>query len=132
MIKKKRIIIILGIITIGLFIYKVNFNKKDMVINEEFLKPSEIEHLEVVGMDNNQLFNISDHDDLERIIYILQQLNGPIEIEYAPANEALLGLSIVLKGHYPSSAIIISQDNIFLNGQGRMVSGELVNQLVRR
>lgn len=129
MIKKKRIIIILGIITIGLLIYIVNGNKKEMVIYEEFLNLSEIEYLEVVGIDNKPPIKISDNDDIQGIILLLQQLNGPVELEHIPSDESLLGLSIVLKGHYPSSAVIIYQDKIF-HGQGRNVSEELVNELV--
>ena len=129
MIKKKRIIIILVIIAIALFVYIVNGNKKEMVIHEEFLNLSEIEYLEVVGTDNKLHTKITDTDDIQRIILLLQQLNGPIELEYIPSDEPSLGLSIVLKGHYPSSAIIIYKDKIF-HGQGRNVSEELVNELV--
>lgn len=131
MIKKKRIIIIFTIITIGLLIYSINGNKKEMVIYEEFLNLSEIEYLEVVGFDNKPLIRITDRDDVERIILLLQQLNGSIELEHIPSDESLLGLSIVLKGHYPSSAIIIYQDKIIFHGQGRNISEELVNELVR-
>ena len=131
MIKKKRIIIIFTIITIGLLIYSINGNKKEMVIYEEFLNLSEIEYLEVVGFDNKPLIRITDRDDVERIILLLQQLNGSIELEHIPSDESLLGLSIVLKGHYPSSAIIIYQDKIIFLGQGRNISEELVNELVR-
>jgi len=131
LIKKKRIIIIFTIITIGLLIYSINGNKKEMVIYEEFLNLSEIEYLEVVGFDNKPLIRITDRDDVERIILLLQQLNGSIELEHIPSDESLLGLSIVLKGHYPSSAIIIYQDKIIFLGQGRNISEELVNELVR-
>ena len=130
MIRKKRIIIIFSIITIGLLIYSINDNKKEMVIYEEFLNISEIEYLEVVGFDNKPPIRITDKDDIERIILLLQKLNGSIELEHLPSDESLLGLSIVLKGHYPSSAIIIYQDKIF-HGQGRNISEDLVNELVR-
>lgn len=102
-----------------------------MVIYEEFLNLSEIEYLEVVGFDNKPLIRITDRDDVERIILLLQQLNGSIELEHIPSDESLLGLSIVLKGHYQSSAIIIYQDKIIFHGQGRNISEELVNELVR-
>jgi len=130
LIRKKRIIIIFSIITIGLLIYSINDNKKEMVIYEEFLNISEIEYLEVVGFDNKPPIRITDKDDIERIILLLQKLNGSIELEHLPSDESLLGLSIVLKGHYPSSAIIIYQDKIF-HGQGRNISEDLVNELVR-
>ena len=129
MIKKKRIIIILGIITISLLIYLVNGNEEEMVIYGDFLNLSEIEYLEVVGTDNKLHTKITDTNDIQRIILLLQQLNGPIELEHIPSDEALLGLSIALKGHYPSSAIIIYKDKIF-HGQGRNVSEKLVNELV--
>ncbi|MEK4424246.1 hypothetical protein [Solibacillus sp. FSL K6-1523] len=129
MIKKKRIIIIIVIIAIGLFIYIINGNRGKMVIYEGFLNLSEIEYLEVVGIDNKLPTKITDTDDIQRIILLLQQLNGPIEFEHIPSDEALFGLSIVLKEHYPSSEIIIYQDKVF-HGQGRNVSEELVNELV--
>ena len=129
LIKKKRIIIILVIIAIALFVYIVNGNKKEMVIYEDFLNLSEIQYLEVVGIDNKSPIKITDNDDIQRIILLLQQLNGPTELEYIPSDEPLVGLSITLKGHYPSSAISIYKDKIFHN-QGRNVSEKLVNELV--
>ena len=51
MTKNKSIILILGIIAIGLLIYVVNGTNKEMVIDEGFLDLSEIEYLEVVGIE---------------------------------------------------------------------------------
>ena len=132
MIKKNRILIILtlGIITLGLFLFIVGGNEEKMVIHEELLNPSEIEYLEVVGIDDEPFIKIIDEYDIERIILLLQQLNGSVEIEHLPSYEPLLGLHIVLKGHYPSSTITIYQDKIF-HGKGRNVSGDLVNGFVK-
>ena len=101
-----------------------------MVIYEELLIPSEIEYLEVVGIGDEPFIKIEEDDDIERIIVLLQQLNGSVELEQLPSDESLLGLHIILKGHYPSSAIIIYQDKIY-HGKGRNVSGDLVNKLVK-
>ena len=129
MTKKKSIILILGIIALGLLIYVVEGAKKEMVIYEGFLDLSEIDYLEVVGIDSKQPIKITDHEDIQKIVLLLQQLNGPIEVEHLPDDEALLGVSIVLKGHYPSSAILIYEDRIF-HGQGRNVSEAIVNELI--
>lgn len=124
------IYLIIGIITIALFLFIVFGNEKEMVIYEELLNPSEIEYLEVVGIDNEPIIKIKDEDDMERIIVLLRQLNGSVELEHLPSEESLLGLNIVLKGHYPSSTIIIYQDKIF-HGKGRNVTKDLVNELVK-
>ena len=129
LIKKKRIIILFAIIAIGVFVYIVNGHKKEMIIHEVFFNLAEIEYLEVVGLNNKLHTKITDTDDIQRIILLLQQLNGPAELEYIPSDEPLVGLSITLKGHYPSSAISIYKDKIFHN-QGRNVSEKLVNELV--
>lgn len=71
---------------------------------------AEIEYLEVVGLNNKLHTKITDTDDIKRIILLIQQLNGPAELEYIPSDEPLVGLSITLKGHYPSSAILIYKD----------------------
>lgn len=129
LITKKRSIILFAIIAIGVFVYTVNGHKKEMIVHEEFFNLAEIEYLEVVGPDNMLHTKITDTDDIQRIILLLQQLNGPAELEYIPSDEPLVGLSITLKGHYPSSTISIYKDKIFHN-QGRNVSEQLVNELV--
>ena len=129
LIKKKRIIILFAIIAIGVFVYIVNGHKKEMIIHEAFFNLAEIEYLEVVGLNNKLHTKITDTNNIQNIILLLQQLNGPAELEYIPSDEPLVGLSIALKGHYLSSAILIYEDKIFF-GQGRNVSKELVNELV--
>lgn len=127
MTKKKNIILILAIIALGLLIYVVNGANKEMVIDEGFLDLSEIDYLEVFGIDKP--IKITDQEDIQEIVLLLHQLNGPIEVEHLPYDEALLGVSIVLKGHYPSSSILIYEDRIF-HGQGRNVSEAIVNELI--
>ncbi|WP_154657314.1 hypothetical protein [Pontibacillus marinus] len=100
------------------------------MIYEKLLNSSEIEYLEVVGIGDEPFIKIEEDDDIERIIVLLQQLNGSVELEHLPYGEPVLGIHIVLKGHYPSSAITIYQDKIF-HGKGRNVSGDLVNKLVK-
>ena len=94
MTKNKSIILILGIIAIGLLIYVVNGTDKEMVIDEGFLDLSEIDYLEVFGIEK-QPIKITDQEDIQKIVLLLQQLNGPIEVEHLPYDEALLGISIV-------------------------------------
>ncbi|SDN27844.1 hypothetical protein SAMN05518871_104151 [Psychrobacillus sp. OK028] len=128
--KSKKWIYLIGIFTIGLFLFIVFGNEKEMVIYEELLNSSEIEYLEVVGIDNEPIIIIEDEGDIERIIVLLKQLNGSLELEYLPSEESLLGLNVVLKGHYPSAPIIIYQDKIF-HGKGRNVPRDIVNELVK-
>lgn len=131
MIQKNRILItvIVGIIIIGLFLFIYNGNKKEMVMDEGLLNPSEIDYLEVVGIENESLIKIADADDIERIILLLQQSNGSVEIDHPLADKPLFSLHIALKGHYPSAAILIYPDTVF-HGKGRNVSVDLVDELV--
>lgn len=124
-------ILTLGLIMAGLSLFIVDRNEKEMVINEELLNPSGIEYLEITGMYDDKMIKIKEDEKIETIILLLQQLNGSAALEHLPpSDEPLFGLHIALKGHNPSSAIIVYQDKIF-HGKGRYVSGELVNEFVK-
>lgn len=129
MIKKKRIIILFALIAICMIVYIVNGRQKEMLIQEELLNPTEIEYIEITGPSNELHTKITDTDNIQRISLLLQQLNGPVELEYLPSDEPLVAFSIAIKGHYPSGTILVYEDEIFF-GQGRNVSKELVNELV--
>ena len=121
-------LLILVLITLGVFLFIFNGNKKEIAISEDLLIPSQINYLEVVGIGYEPK-RIENKDAIEKITAILQQLNGPVDIEHPLSDESVLGVNIVLKGHYPSSAITIFNDKIF-HHKGRNVSGDLVNKLV--
>jgi len=84
------ILLILGLITLGVFLFIFNGNKKEMAISEELLIPSEIDYLEIVGKVDEPLIKIENKNAIEKITAILQQLNGPVDIEHPLANESVL------------------------------------------
>ncbi|WP_047983491.1 hypothetical protein [Ornithinibacillus californiensis] len=133
MTKKKQILIVLTlvIITIYLFLFTVDGNEKNMLISEDLLNASEIEYLELVGIEDDTIIKINESDNMKKIIPLLQQLNGSLEESLPSNDESLLGIRIALKGHYPSSVIVVYQDKMFFQGEGRNVSGELVNKFVK-
>ncbi|SHF95422.1 hypothetical protein SAMN05216225_101047 [Ornithinibacillus halophilus] len=122
------IVLVLGIIT-PIFLFNIGEEDK-LVISNDLLDTSKIDYIEVVGIGQAQTINISDPDSIEKIMNFLHQLNGLVIEQKTPADDSILGLHLVQKGHYPSSIIRINQDKIFFQGQGRDVSEEIVDNLI--
>jgi len=74
---------------------------------------------------------MANQEEFRKILLSLEQLNGPAELEYPITDKALLGVSIALKGYYPTGPIQIYEDKISFQGQARNASREIVNDLVK-
>ncbi|SOC44547.1 hypothetical protein [Ureibacillus acetophenoni] len=108
----------------------MNGDKREIVIDKELLNVSEVEYLEILGIPERPFIIIEDEADIKKIVLLLQQLNGLEDHELQlQTDDPLLGLSVALKGHYPSGAIRIYEDKIS-HGKSRFASEELIEELM--